>query len=120
LISSAAALDFEQQWPILLQQLQAEKLPTPEGFGVGCHFGKVILGDIGSQERKNHTVIGDTVNIAARIESTTREQDCVLAISANVIQRLPPTFSHLFQASATPTVLHGKTTPTALFFKKSS
>ncbi len=116
----AAALDFEQQWPMLLQQLQAEKLPTPEGFGVGCHFGKVILGDIGSQERKNHTVIGDTVNIAARLESMTREEDCVLAVSANVIQRLPPAYRQLFQASAKLTVLHGKTTPTALFCKKSS
>jgi hypothetical protein len=40
--------------------------PVIGEFGVGIHFGHLVIGDIGSDERKNFTVIGDTVNITSR------------------------------------------------------
>ncbi len=42
-------------------------------IGIGLHFGSVILGEIGHPEKKQFTAIGDNVNFASRIESTTKK-----------------------------------------------
>jgi adenylate cyclase len=48
---------------------------------VGVHFGTVMVGDIGAGERFEFAILGDTVNIAARLESATREQGYLTLIS---------------------------------------
>jgi class 3 adenylate cyclase len=47
----------------------AEKIPTPfdVDLGVGIHFGELIMGNFGSPQRIEYTVIGDTVNFASRL-----------------------------------------------------
>lgn len=51
-------------------------------MGVGVHSGSVVLGDIGSPRRRDFTIVGDAVNVAARIERLTRTLDHPVLLSS--------------------------------------
>ncbi len=55
-----------------LNILRQSRGQVPIKIGIGLHRGEAISGTIGSSERMEYTVIGDTVNQASRIESSTK------------------------------------------------
>jgi adenylate cyclase len=70
----AAALAMERALADLNRELAAEGRP-PLGIGIGVNTACVVAGNIGSHRRLNYSVIGDGVNVAARIESETRKPE---------------------------------------------
>ena len=70
----------------LNKQFAEQGLPQLE-IGIGIHSGEAIAGNVGSLSCMDYTVIGDTVNVAARIESKTKELGQVLLVSEDTAEK---------------------------------
>lgn len=72
-----------------MKQWNAERIKrgdTPINIGVGVHFGDVIVGNIGDERRLEYTVLGDTVNVASRLEHLSRDIGSPLIVSDDLIE----------------------------------
>ena len=69
-----------------LNEFLGDDVPEPLRFGIGIHAGEVIIGDIGSEEHTVFTALGDSVNVAARLQDMTKALSCEVVVSADVLK----------------------------------
>ncbi|PKK90645.1 MAG: hypothetical protein CVV64_08940 [Candidatus Wallbacteria bacterium HGW-Wallbacteria-1] len=81
-------------------------------IGMGINTGDMVVGNMGSLRRMDYTVIGDNVNIGARLEALTRQYDCHFIISESTYSHV----SHMIDAlPLQPVTVKGKTKPIMIY-----
>lgn len=83
----AAARDLLRTLPRLNQELAAEGKPALS-IGIGLNAGEAIVGHFGSRERHDYSAIGDTTNVASRLEGLSKALGYPLICSTTVAQAL--------------------------------
>ncbi len=68
----AASLAMHEELRHLNHEFIAEGLPTVQ-FGIGIHTGTVVAGNLGGARRFNYSVVGDTVNVASRLQGLNKK-----------------------------------------------
>jgi adenylate cyclase len=92
-------------------QFEAEGLP-PFAIRVGIHFGDAVVGNVGSAERMNYTALGNSVNLAARLEGLNKQYGTTILVSEAVCKRV----EHCFRFNAIASVIaKGMTTETRVY-----
>ena len=82
-----AAIEMQQQVDLFNQE-KDNALHSPLRVGIGIHSGPVIIGTVGSEDRMDSTVAGDSVNLAARLEGLTKFYQSKIIVSHSTYEFL--------------------------------
>ena len=107
----ATALAMKRSLKKLNEDWKARGMPQL-AFGIGVNHGEVIVGNLGSAEKMELTVIGDAVNLASRLESLTKEYHLDLLLGETVAALVR---GHYLLRTVDHVQVKGKTKPVEVF-----
>lgn len=84
-------------------------------IGIGIHYGDVIAGALGDEQRLEYTVVGDAVNTAARIERLAADLSTPLLVSADALAAAPGVEQDLRLSEPVTHLLRGRKQPIRLY-----
>jgi class 3 adenylate cyclase len=102
-----------------IAELVSRRPGTELRVGMGLNTGRVVVGTIGGGGRRDFTVIGDTVNTAARVEALTRETDDDVLVTAATLAALPGHLQDEYE-ERTGIALKGKSAAITLYARRRS
>jgi adenylate cyclase len=82
-----AALAMRERMVVVNQKLEKQGY-GPLRHGIGIHTGMVVAANIGSEDRLSYAMVGDTVNLASRLQGLNKEFGTDLLISEITVERL--------------------------------
>lgn len=106
-----AALAMRAALAALNRENTAEGLPAIE-IGVGVNTGRMVIGNMGSEQRFDYTVVGDEVNVAARLVEASKSADCAVLVSEATLAAAGPGFC---ARELQPILLRGRSAPARVF-----
>ncbi len=98
------AIGMQRELKKLLEKWEKEGKPHIE-IGIGVHTGLAVVGNIGSEKRIEYTAIGDTVNVASRLEQATKLLKKPILISETTYETIKEEFKAV---SLGPMILPGR------------
>lgn len=110
-LAIAAALDMKARLAVLNDSLVKEG-HKPIAIGIAIHSGKAVAGNIGSREKVQYTVIGDTVNLASRMESANKDYGTDLIVSQPVYLATKDYFDFQYMGEK---AVRGRTEPVNIY-----
>jgi adenylate cyclase len=110
-----AALEIWSALNVLNDELAGE-LSAPLRVGIGLHLGVAVVGLIAADEQRSLQFLGDTGNVAAKLEEHTKRLDCVLLASVSALTPLTRSIAGLQTAAVS---IAGREVAVALFRERS-
>ena len=95
-----------------LAQMKGQGRTPIQGVRIGINTGEAIVGNIGSDKRMDFTVIGDAVNVAARLQELAKELEADTLVSEATFREAKGEFQFI---SLEPVLLRGRKEPTAIY-----
>ena len=111
MLAVMTASQMQTELARLNEELEAEGLPNIN-IGIGINTGKALVGNMGSDQRFDYSVIGDSVNLASRLESSSKTLGKTLIISENTMKGIEHIFPFEYIDSIT---VKGKTEPIKVY-----
>ena len=90
--ATLAALEMKKSL-VRLNETQDAKGKELFRHGIDIHKGEVLAGTVGSEDRLSHALIGDTVNLASRIQDLTKKTHCDILVSKEAAKYLLGSFN---------------------------
>jgi adenylate cyclase len=106
-----AAQEMQRRLRTLNQKIESRGY-VPLSHGIGIHTGEVLAANIGSPERLSYALVGDTVNLASRLQGLNKEFGTEIIISGSTRAHQG---DHYEWISLPPTMVKGKSQPIEIF-----